>query len=203
MPHSYLTCVNMLMKPDQIDLFTQVFLNGFKIEIKPGMSIKELLVKEFGLAGNYIEHRIQTIFLNGKAVDNINTSNIQGDSTLALSAAMPGLVGATFRRSGMYASMRQQISHTSTKGLPLNDENEIIYITIKLFNLIAKEMGSMFLSKGVVINGKDLRDMISFNQKNSLEDFGEIYMDESRINPDQVFNAIKEDENIFLSVFFT
>ncbi len=185
-----------------MDLFTQIFLNGFNIQIRSGISIKEVLFEVLGLDDHYIEHRIQTIFLNGKTVDDINTSRIQNDSTLALSAAMPGLVGATFRRSGRYASMRKQISHKRVKSSALS-ENDTTYITIKLFNLIAKEIGPICLSKGVVIKGRDLRDMISLIQKKAMEDFGEIYMDEKPIDLDQLLITAKDEENIFLLVNFT
>ena len=39
------------------------------------------------------------------------TTVIKKGATLALSAAMPGLVGATFRKSGYYSTLRKAISH--------------------------------------------------------------------------------------------
>ena len=64
-----------------------------------------------GLSPEYVDKRIQTLFLNGKAIDNPDTALLKEDSTLALSAAMPGLLGATLRKGSYYARMRNEISY--------------------------------------------------------------------------------------------
>ncbi len=116
--------------------------------------MRELLCRQMGLSADYIEQRVQTIFLDGKAVDNIDTAVVRHGSTLALSAAMPGLAGATLRRGGAYASMRSQISHEKT---PVPDNVKDGELVLKLFNLVARELGSMFLERGVWINSKNLQ----------------------------------------------
>ena len=73
------------------------------------------------------------IFLNGKAVDKIKTTAVTDGNILALSAAMPGLVGATFRRGGRYAAMRSNVSHKD-ENLKTSGESRII--TLKLFTSI-------------------------------------------------------------------
>ena len=52
--------------------------------------------------------------LDGKPVDDIGAALVQDGSTLALSAAMPGLVGATLRRGGAYSSFRSAITYHET-----------------------------------------------------------------------------------------
>jgi len=117
--------------------------------------MRELLHRQLGLSADYIEQRFQTIFLDGKAVDNIDIAVVKQGSTLALSAAMPGLAGATLRRGGFFAAMRSQITHNKIA------KNEIVKdgtIVLKLFNLVAREIGPMFLSQGLWISGKHLQD---------------------------------------------
>jgi hypothetical protein len=124
----------------------------------------DFLAKELGIEDGYIKNRIQTIFLNGKAVDNIETTGLSGGDTLSLSAAMPGLVGATFRRGGRYAAMRQSVSH-SDKGTSIQAKTRIIIL--KLFNLVTKEIGPRLLERGIRIQGSDLILLL----KNQPENF--------------------------------
>ena len=69
-----------------------------------------LLREEIGAGPATIE-KIQSIMLDGKPVDDIGSAMIHDGSVLALSAAMPGLVGATLRRGGAYASFRSAITY--------------------------------------------------------------------------------------------
>lgn len=114
-----------------------------------------LLSDQFGLPAEYIENRIQTIFLNGKPVDNMDTAMVRDGSILALSSAMPGVLGATLRRGGYYSQMRSQITHVEEAESPRQKDGQII---VKLFNLTIRELGPLFLERGILIDGEDLKD---------------------------------------------
>ena len=147
----------LTVKEELIPAFYVLLSQGFTVKVRVGCTMRELLQQQLGLSADYIEQRLQTIFLDGKAVDNIDTAVIRSGSTLALSAAMPGLAGATLRRGGAYASMRSQISHGKST---LSDHIEEGELVLKLFNLVARELGSMFLATGVWINGKRLQGFL-------------------------------------------
>jgi len=90
-----------------------------------------------------------------KPVDDVNSAIVEHGSTLALSAAMPGLAGATLRKGGYYSLMRSQISHREvTNSEPLQEG----VVFMKLFILVLKELGPTFLNRGFLINGRDLSD---------------------------------------------
>lgn len=147
--------LRLIVEEDRFAAFLPLLAQGFTIKAKTGCSIKGLLCTQIGLKADYLEHRVQTIFLNGKAVDNINSAVVSHNSTLALSAAMPGLAGATLRRGGVYAAMRHQITHTK------NAADEIIAdgtVVLKLFNLVAADIGPMFLKQGICIDAKHLKN---------------------------------------------
>jgi hypothetical protein len=146
--------LSLTVEEELIPKFYALLSQGFTVKVRVECTMRELLQRQLGLSADYIEQRLQTIFLNGKAVDNIDTAVVRNGSTLALSAAMPGLAGATLRRSGAYASMRSQISHGKS---PLSDQIKEGELVLKLFNLVARELGSMFLAKGVWIKGKNLQ----------------------------------------------
>lgn len=154
-PNKNTTTLNITVEEDQVSAFFPLLALGFTVKSKVGVSVHELLCRQLGLSADYLDNRLQTIFLDGKAVDNVKTAVIRQDSALALSAAMPGLAGVTLRRGGAYATMRQKITHKK------NAKNEIVKdgsIVLKLFNLVARDIGPMFLIQGIWISGKNLQD---------------------------------------------
>jgi hypothetical protein len=68
---------------------------------------------------------------------------------------MPGVLGATLRRGGYYSRMRSQITHVEEAESPQRTDGQII---VKLFNLTIRELGPMFLERGIWIDAKDLKD---------------------------------------------
>jgi hypothetical protein len=103
--------VCMVMKSAAIPRLYPILQRGFFMPCLIGAAMSTFLKDRMGLSAQYIEERISTIFLNGKPVDNLETAIIEKGSTLALSSAMPGLVGATLRRKGFYASLRSAITY--------------------------------------------------------------------------------------------
>jgi len=127
------------------------------VKVQADSSIKSLLCQQFGLSPEYVKNKIQTIFLDGKTVDNVDSATVKQGSTVALSAALPGLVGATLRRGGYYAPMRSQISHREEAAPEPHHEGMIF---LKLFNLLLKELGPSFLKRGIWVKGEDLSDLL-------------------------------------------
>jgi hypothetical protein len=119
---------------------------GFMIKIARGEPVKTFLCDRIGLDPSYFDERIQTLFLNNKPVDDPATAVVGDGSVLALSAAMPGLVGATFRKGGRYRWMRGSISHPDGCDTAPGKTG---WVTLKLFNLIQKELGPFFLEAGL------------------------------------------------------
>ena len=148
---------------DGIHSFFSLLRQGFMIEIQAGCSIKTMLDDALGLDEDYVEDRIKTIFLDSKPVDDIKTACVENGSVLALSGAMPGLAGATLRRGGQLASFRGSISCRSfgESGLGQNG-----YAFVKLFNLLANDLGPIFLEKGILIKNQQLVTLLRRQPKN-------------------------------------
>ena len=149
------TNINLTVKQDRISLFSSLLGQGFTLKVQTGISVRDLLCRQIGVSDDYLDQRIQTIFLDGKVVDNVDTSKIQQGSTLALSAALPGLAGATLRRGGAYAAMRSQISHKYNMA---DEPPQNGIVTLKFFNIVALELGPMFLKQGICVDGKKLEN---------------------------------------------
>lgn len=122
-----------------------------------GVSVRAFLCEELGLSPDYLETRVQTVFLDGKAVDDLDSALVKDGSVLALSAAMPGLLGATLRRGSYYAAMRGEISYHVGDAVPGGEGT----VYVKLFNLLVGEVGSVLLSKGIRIPGTELEEFLA------------------------------------------
>lgn len=150
--------LRLMLEVDKIGWFLPLLQGGFMVKARVGCSIKMMLCRQFGLSPNYVEDRIQTIFLDGKAVDDIDSAIIKDGSTLALSAAMPGLAGATLRRGGHLASFRSQATHREGKKAISRREG---LVRLKLFNLLFGELGPMFLGQGILVRREDFRGFLT------------------------------------------
>lgn len=148
--------------PGRISIFFQLLESGFIAKGKTGSSVRDFLCNGLLIEQNYLDGRIQTIFLDGKPVDNVDAAVVKDGSTLSLSAAMPGLVGATMRRGGILAGMRSGISYASAETGSVSGEGKV---TIKFFNLISKELGPEFLNRGIIIAGSALSDLFAKNRE--------------------------------------
>ncbi|MBW1842652.1 MAG: hypothetical protein JRI75_12815 [Deltaproteobacteria bacterium] len=182
--------------PDIIRRFTQLLGHGFRVSVTIGGSIREILCGQLGFKNGYLDDRIQTLFLNGKAVDDVDTAVVEDASTLSLSAAMPGVAGATMRKGGRYAAMRSQISYRSDTASADRQDGEI---TLKLFNLVARELGPTFFERGVFFSGKVIEDFLRLQPDRFLEGLS-VKADGRNVEGKALQTLTGETENIFLQV---
>ena len=188
----------LTFNPDRIFIFFQLLENGFIIKGKVGCSVKEFLCNRMFIEQEYLDKRIQTIFLNGKPVDDVNSAIVKDGSAISLSAAMPGLAGATMRKGGVLATMRSGISCVPVETGFDSYEGKV---TIKFFNLISKELGPEFLSRGVIIDGKTLAGFIVANRKIIEAGLFSAETDGVKIETEKFFNIKWEAiEEILLKV---
>ena len=142
------TVIDITVAKGFIRWFSSFFIEGVSLPVNTGGTLKEVICDQLGVAEGYFEERIQTIFLNFKAVDKPEKALVKDGAIIALSAAMPGLVGATMRKGGTYAVLRSSISFSETDGMV---EQHRGWITLKLLNMVARELGPLFLAKGVYV----------------------------------------------------
>lgn len=155
-PHDILELA-VTMSSRAVPRFLPLLGEGILAKGVDGETVEDFLVKTAGIPPTYLKERVQTVFLNGRALDDFSTARLADGAILALSAAMPGLAGATLRRGGFYAAMRRPISQDATSSTAGAGE---IFITLKLFNMIASELGPEFMRKGILVSGDRLRDFV-------------------------------------------
>lgn len=145
------------MSASSLARFLPLLGEGILLRGPGGATVEDFLAKAAGIPPAYLKARVQTVFLDGRALDDFSTPRVEDGATLALSAAMPGLAGAVLRRGGIYASLRREISHAAQASSGAAGE---ILATLKLFNLIARELGPELLRRGILIPGARWCDFI-------------------------------------------
>jgi hypothetical protein len=180
-------------------LFHDLFQGGVRVKARIGATIHSFLCEGLGLDPRYVEERIQTVFLNGKAVDDPTSAVIPDHAVIALSAAMPGVLGATLRKGGYYAAMRGEISHSGQDTLSPHEGK----ILLKLFNLLPGEIGASLLSKGVWVKGDTLKKFFETRLPRLKERHVRAEKDDKDVGLEQL--AQQEwpaDQEVFLKVRF-
>ncbi|RLC15754.1 MAG: hypothetical protein DRI57_12375 [Deltaproteobacteria bacterium] len=180
--------------------FSPIFQQGFQIKTLAGRSIKNLLCEQYKIEADYLAERIKTIFLDGKPVDDVETALVKDGSAMALSAAMPGLVGSTFRRGSYLSAFRSGITYQEEDAA--GDTHKEGMVRIKLFNLLTGELGPVFLRKGIWVKKENIADLLKdgADMLRSLIHYAE--KDGQEMPPEQtaVINWSEEPENMHLRV---
>jgi len=180
-----------------VHLFYSLFEKGVVLTTNTGCTLRDFLCSQLGLSDNYLDQRVQTLFLDARPVDDVDKAVVRDGSILALSAAMPGLLGATMRKGGRYAAFRKDISqHGDECGICETSGR----VTLKLFNMVAKEVGGQLLEAGIEVDGSDLQQIVDRYPGEFNRSIRKARMDDRAITPDRArFSSISK-ERVLLSV---
>jgi hypothetical protein len=152
-----LETLELQLDADQLNTFFPILQKGVTVPAIAGCTLKSLLCDQFAIPADYVTDRVTTIFLDNRPVDDLDRAIIQNGSRVTLSAAMPGLVGATMRRGGFYAALRQGISHAVDS---VTAAGEYGTVRIKLFNLLLAELGPLVLARGLILERAELDELL-------------------------------------------
>lgn len=163
--------------------FSPLLQKGVLIEASLGGTVRSVLCQGLGLDSDYLDNRINTIFLDGKPVDNVDKAVIKEGSVLALSAAMPGFVGAALRKGGFYAGMRGSITHPEENA---GAQGTTGRFALKLFNQTCEELGPDLLARGVFVPESDLRDFFAARPEPLGNDLKKIVINDKECSADDL-----------------
>jgi hypothetical protein len=180
-----------------IPIFFRLLQNGFAVETEVGCSVRTLLVENLDLETTYIEERIQTVFLDGETVDDFDAAVVRDGSILALSAAMPGLIGAILRKGSYYAPMRREISHKKKIESTSSQKGRVI---VKLFNLLNRELGPPLFERGVWVGASDLNDILEKHSDSFVNEFKLIEVDGNNYDLNQLTGVKWDSGRVFLRI---
>jgi hypothetical protein len=171
--------LRMILPQEQLAAFFPLLQKGVWLRVQVGCSVMSLLTDQFGVAEDYVIERITTLFLDGKAIDDPETSYVKEGSTVALSSAMPGLVGATMRRGGHLAAMRGAITYQDQQ----QEESGSGRTRVKLFNMVMAELGAAFLAHGILLSSDELSSFLAEQADSFWQSFGTVILDGRQIDP--------------------
>jgi hypothetical protein len=186
----------MVVRDDRISHFQELLQRGVRVKALIGSTVQSFLCDGLGIDPQYVEERIQTVFLNGKAVDDPSSAIITDRSTIALSAAMPGLLGATLRKGGYYSRMRSEISYPGEGEIQPHEG----WVLLKLFNLLPREIGPLVLQKGVAVKGKDLQDFFIKRSSFFWQGCVEVRLKGKKLDPAKLVEMKWPEEDVLLRV---
>lgn len=142
------------------------FQAGVWVVARPEESLRDFMAASLGFPASYIEGSVSTVFLDASPVDDIDAAVVRPGCLVALSGAMPGLVGAVMRRKSPYASFRKAISHTGESVAEAAGDGGIkatgghdgragakgsCLVRLKLFNAVLRDMGRPVIERGAWI----------------------------------------------------
>ncbi len=181
----------------KISRFLSLFTAGVSLPVQTGTTLKELICNQLGVSENYFENRVQTIFLNFKAVDQPEKAVVNDGAFVTLSAAMPGLVGATMRKGGTLAGFRSGISCAEGEECLGAARGRI---TLKLLNMVARELGPTFLEQGVHLVGDQLAALLDRPDNELRIACREIILDGKSVSWEQLCAERWSGRNVLLKV---
>lgn len=154
--------LTLIVENDHHAAFTRAWAGalhgGFALRVPKTMYIRELLTAFAGLEPDYVEDRIQAIFVDGHPVDDIDTAPVRLLQELSLSSAMPGVAGIVMGRANAFAVYRRDITyHAEADG----EEQGPGLILMRLFNFIAFEAGHYFLALGAGLDRRTWQQFTS------------------------------------------
>lgn len=189
--------LSITVTEDYLPKLVALLTPSFSVRSRVDIDLKTFVCGQLGVPVDYFEERIQSLFLDSKPVDDARKALVHDGSVLALSAAMPGLVGATFRKGGQYSWMRRSISHADDHGQDPSAEG---WVTVKLFNMVLKELGPGFLEKGIWVDGTRVQDFIKFQPQAFRQHIQVLPLDGMPISPDEYLDQDVSDKSVFLKV---
>lgn len=179
---------NLLVKApaDALEALTPLAREGFGVEVTAGCSLRATLADDLGLGRECVETRIQTVFMDGSPVDDIDTDFARPGSVLALAGALPGVAGIAMQRGSRIGVYREGITHQAGAQQPgqkaepqvgadrtglrpshpvwqdaaASETPRPLRITLKLFNTVAVECLAQVLRHGVELRAGRLAELL-------------------------------------------
>ncbi|MFW2366124.1 MAG: hypothetical protein ACN4GW_06885 [Desulforhopalus sp.] len=187
--------IHVIVPSHTLSLFTTLLQSGIEISATSGETLGKFLDQFPGFTPEYLAETVQTIFLDGTAVDDL-TLPLEGDNpVLALSAAMPGLAGAIFRKNSFHSALRTETKSESSTSEP----EKKISVTLKLFNSIARERGAELLAQGVPVKSIILAAFLG-KRPNLLKSIASISWNEKFLNQAEFNEVLEQQPKIKLKI---
>lgn len=188
------TEVFVTVEQNNFSFYTTLLQSGIDIKTSRDQTMVDFLNNLPGFTLDFISTKIETIFLNGTPVDDLDAVFTGESPVLAISASMPGLAGAIFRRNSFHTALRSDIKKQVTPQCRKED----ITVTLKLFNTIALARGEELLRKGVTLTSKNVLTTLT-KRPQLLENMISLQLSDKEIDKTHLLTILQETEKITLT----
>ena len=148
--------------PEALLALTPLLREGVVVGLRPGLSLRQTMIQDLGFCPECAEERVQTVFLDGSPVDDIDADSATDGCTLALAGALPGVAGIAMRRGSPVGVFREGINHDTGHAEDTHiAPDQPLAVTIKLFNTVALECLDTVLSQGVDLRAGRLAELLA------------------------------------------
>jgi len=149
-------------RPEVLLALTPLLREGVAVSLRPGLSLRQTMIQDLGFCPECVEERVQTVFLDGSPVDDIDTDSVSPGCTLALAGALPGVAGIAMRRGSPVGVFREGITHdTGHAEAAQAVTGHPLAVTLKLFNSVALECLTTVLEQGVELRAARLAELLA------------------------------------------
>ena len=124
--------------------------SGVNIACTVGIPLKEMLHAEFGLTPEQLR-RIDVMLLEGKPVDEPESTLVPGGARLALAAGLPGIAGLAMKSGSAVRGLRPGITHGEGVQAATPQPACAGHIELALFSLALPLLAGHFLARGVLL----------------------------------------------------
>ena len=183
------TEVNMVLPNRLLPRMRLLLSQGFQREAAAGISVRQFLLETLPADEAYVDDRIQTVFRDGRAVDDLAAETVRYPCVLALSAAMPGVFGAAFRKGGRYGQMRggdRQDAGDSATG----SSRQTVAVTVKCFNQVAADLGDDLLAGGICLDSDEFLWFWQQRQEILAGEIRSLRVNGTEIPPDRLADTL-------------
>ncbi len=187
--------ISLLVTTESLGKFTTLLQSGIFIHVQQGESIDGLLDSLPGFSEKYIGERVQTIFVDGLPADDLAQEFTNKETVLAISAAMPGVAGAIFRKGGIHAALRTGTAKQTTA----TSVQTSLTVRLKLFNVIAKERGGALLANGCFMQSDSLEKFLNYRPF-LAKDIQDIVIDGQKTTMKALLETLAANKKIALTI---
>ncbi|MDR1578545.1 MAG: hypothetical protein LBT86_10045 [Deltaproteobacteria bacterium] len=143
--------------------------SGVWVDCQVGQSLDSLLRQDFALKPLELE-RIETLILDGSAVDNPSQVVVKDGSRLALAAGVPGVVGLAMKKNSALRALRSSITRRPQE---LPKATQPGRVQLALYGLALDALGAHFLAKGFWVTFKQLARYVKFGSLDLVRSQGQ------------------------------